>query len=175
MGKIHYIVPDIQMRGNVRPCQSAPFVITIERAGGDRMTVAGGKHVAQPDSDIWMHLHVLGRFFSVHVRKRANNLLRIDFGGALRKLVQKPVLCSTHSAILLVNSGTLVTFAIIVVVHLREIMLTGIGLTGHALQHLLGNNIKHLRICKAQLCLVTAPHSAYFRKVLGVSLKVFAR
>ena len=127
--------------------------------------------MAQPYRDIRMDLQSGRRFFGVHVSKSADHFIGIHFEvrSASWFTNQNWV---PHGGVLLVDFGAFTALAIVVIIHLREVVLARIGHFLHALQHLLGDNIQDLRVGQAELRFLASAYAAYLGKVLGVLLEV---
>ena len=123
VGEIDDVVPHVQVRADLRPRLGAALVVGVERARLDRVAVAAGEHVAEPDGHVRVHHHAPRRLLGVHVRQRADQLVGIHLRGPLGQFVDEPELRAALGAVLLVHRPALRALAVVVPVHLREVVL----------------------------------------------------
>ena len=132
------------------------------------MAIAAGEHVAEPDGDVRVHHDAPRRLFRVDVRQRPNQLVGIRLRGPLGQFVDEPELRAALGAVLLVHRPALRALAVVVPVHLREIVLAEARMVLHSLEHPLGDDFEHLRVGQTKLRLLADPLTVDLGEILGV-------
>ena len=123
VGEVDHVVPDVKMGAELRPRAGTAAVVGIARARVDWVTLARRIHVAEPDRNVGLHLHALGRLFRERVCQCANEFVRIGLRCAFGQFVDEPELGGARRSVLLVHLPAIGTLAVVVPVHLGEIVL----------------------------------------------------